>query len=56
MWLINSVGPDHVCSIGIQVIWTFIVSKRGVDLKCANTDLEPLLTDAVILTKSRLVL
>ena len=56
MWLINSVGPHHVCSIGNQVIWTFIVSKRGVDLKRANTDLEPLLTDAVILTKSRLVL
>ena len=60
MWLINSVGPDHVCSIGSQVIWTVIVSKRGVDLKRANVmqipDQGPLLTNAVILTKSSLVL
>ena len=60
MWLIYSVGPDQVCSIESQVIWTVIVSKRGVDLERANVmqidDLGPLLTDAVILTKSRLVL
>ena len=32
----NSVGPDHVCSIGSQVIWTVLISKRCVDLKRAN--------------------
>ena len=36
MWLINSLCPDHVCSIGSQAIWTVIISKRGVDLKRAN--------------------